>query len=196
MRYTLHFVVVAAALTGLGAFPGPVSAAPAARQPLTAVTGAKVLTLSNGTRLVMDAPWTATAGHMKMISRVRSFASAKPGGFCFYGAAQTHGPRAAPAQPAATRYTLTIKGFDLSGKPANLDGWVQVFSATSMKWNENTIGPDPAFRHGVVTMHVPAGKYWLVGQFRSAHSFRMDIPAQHRNDPRRLPDGLGGTGLR
>jgi hypothetical protein len=27
-------------------------------------------------------------------------------------------------------------------------------------------------------MHVPAGKYWLVGQFRSAHSFRMDIPAQ------------------
>jgi hypothetical protein len=116
---------------------------------------------------------------MKMISRVRSFTGATRGGyFCFYGAAQTHGPQAAPAEPAATKYTLTIKGFDLSGKPANLDGWVQVFSATSMKWNGNTIGPDPAFRHGVVTMHVPAGKYWLVGQFRSAHSFRMDIPAQ------------------
>jgi hypothetical protein len=181
---------VAAALltgiTGLAAFPVPAGAAPAAghaaaRQPLTAaaISGAKALTLSNGTRVVMDAPWAATAGHTKMISRVRSFTGAKPGGFfCFYGAAQTLGPQAAPARPTATKYTLTIKGFDLAGKPANLDGWIQVFSATSMTWNENTIGPDPAFRHGVVTMHVPAGKYWLVGQFRSAHSFRMDVPAQ------------------
>jgi hypothetical protein len=55
---------------------------------------------------------------------------------------------------------------------------VQVFSATSLKWNEDTVGPTPAFRHGLVTMHVPAGKYWLIGQFSSHRSFRMDIPAQ------------------
>jgi hypothetical protein len=200
----LRCAAATALITGLAAFAAPVSDAPAARhadtrQALTAaaVTGAKTLTLSNGTRVVVDAPWAATAGHSETASRVGNLTGATRGGyFCFYGAAQTLGPQAAPAQTKATKYTLTIKGFDLSGKPSNLDGWVQVFSATSMKWNENTIGPDPAFRHGVVTMHVPAGKYWLVGQFRSAHSFRMDIPAQHRNDPRRLPDGLGGTGLR
>jgi hypothetical protein len=182
----LRFVVAAAALTGLAAFAAPASATAAARhaavrQALTAaaVTGAKTLALNNGTRVVMDAPWAATAGDSEMTSRVGNLTGATRGGyFCFYGAAQTLGPQAAPAQPKATKYTLTIKGFDLSGKPANLDGWVQVFSATSMKWNENTIGPDPAFRHGLVTMHVPAGKYWLVGQFRSAHSFRVDIPAQ------------------
>ena len=36
----------------------------------------------------MGAPWAAKAGHTKMISRVHSFGGAKPGGFCFYGAAQ------------------------------------------------------------------------------------------------------------
>ncbi len=187
---TVRFALSAALLTGTtgaAAFPLPAIAAPAARhagasQPLAAaaLTAAAPLTLSNGTRVAVDAPWAATAGHADMTGRARSFMAAQPDGFfCFYGAAQSgFGPTAAPAQPKIPKYTLTIKGFDLTGAPANLDGSVQVFSATSMTWNENTIGGVPAFRHGLVTMHVPAGKYWLIGQFRTAHSFRMDIPAQ------------------
>jgi hypothetical protein len=187
---TVRFALAAALLTGTTgviAFPVPASAAPAAGhagtgQPLTAaaLTGATPLTLSNGTRVVVDAPWAVPAGHADMTGRARSFMAALPGGFfCFYGAAQSgFGPEAAPAQPKIPKYTLTIKGFDLAGAPANLDGSVQVFSATSMTWNENTIGGVPAFRHGLVTMQVPAGKYWLIGQFRSGDSFRMDIPAQ------------------
>lgn len=176
-------VAVLAGITGFAA--APASAAPTARhagasQPVAAAvpTGATQLTLSNGTRVAVDAPWAATAGHTEMTGRARSFMDAQPGGFfCFYGAAQS-GFAAAPAQANVPKYTLTIKGFDLTGAPANLDGTLQVFSATSMTWNENTIGPTPVFRHGLVTMQVPAGKYWLIGQFRTANSFRMDIPAQ------------------
>jgi hypothetical protein len=187
---TVPFALAAALLTGttgVAAVPVPASAAPAgrpaaARRPLAAaaLTGATTLTLSNGTRVVVDAPWAGTAGQRDMTGRARSFMAAVPGGFfCFYGAAQSgFGPKAAPAQPKIPKYTLTIKGFDLAGAPANLDGSVQVFSATSMIWNENTIGGVPAFRHGLVTMHVPAGKYWLIGQFRTGNTFRMDIPAQ------------------
>ena len=162
-----RFVVTAAVLTGITGFAAaPASAAPAARhagasQPpaAAALTGATQLTLSNGTRVVVDAPWAGTAGHTEMAGPVRSFMAAQPGGFfCFYGAAQS-GFATAPAQANVPKYTLTIKGFDLTGAPANLDGTLQVFSATSMTWNENTIGPTPVFRHGLVTMHVPAGKY-------------------------------------
>jgi hypothetical protein len=185
----LRFAVAAAlftVMTGLAASPAPATAALAARHaaasqlPVTAaVTGATGLTLGNGTRVVADAPWAATAGH-GMTGQARSFMAAGPDGyFCFYGAVQSgFGPSAAPAQPKVPKYTLAIKGFSLDGAPANSDGSVQVFSATSMSWNENTIGPVPVFRHGLVIMHVPAGKYWLIGLFLSGHSFRLDIPAQ------------------
>jgi hypothetical protein len=178
---TSRVAVAAALLTGIAGFaaaPVPASAAPSARRPPAAAarTGATALTLSNGTRVAVDAPWAPAAGHTDM---TRSFAAARPGRFCFFGAAQSgFGPQAAPAQATAPKYTLTIKGVNLAGGPANLDGWMQVFSATSMKWNENTIGPTPVFRHGLVTMHVPAGKYWLIGMFTIGNSFRMDIPAQ------------------
>jgi hypothetical protein len=186
---TVPFALAAALLTGttgVAAVPVPASAAPAgrpaaARRPLAAaeLTGATTLTLSNGTRVVVDAPWAGTAGQTDTTGRARSFMAAVPGGFfCFYGAAQSgFGPKAASAQPKVPKYTLTIKGRNVSGAP-DTGGWVQVFSATSMKWNENTIGPTPVFRHGLVTMHVPAGKYWLIGQFRTGNTFRMDIPAQ------------------
>jgi hypothetical protein len=196
---TLRFAVAAALLTGLTGITGvataPVraSAAPdagstVASQPLAAaaLTGATPLTLSNGTRVVVDAPWAATAGHTPMTGQARGFMATTPYSFCFFGAvqnhglfssAQTHGPRSVPAQPAVPKYTLTIKGRTLAGTPDTGDE-VQVFSATSMKWNEDTIGPTPIFRHGQVTLHVPAGKYWLIGKFSSGHSYRMDIPAQ------------------
>jgi hypothetical protein len=186
---TLRFAAAAALLTGIAgvaAVPVPASAAPGARhaaagRPLAtaALTGAAPLTLSDGTRVAVDAPWAATAGHAGMTGRARGFMADRPGRFCFYGAAQSgFGPQAAPAQATGPKYTLTIKGVNLAGGPANLNGWMQVFSATSMKWNENTIGPTPVFRHGLVTMHVPAGKYWLIGMFSIGNSFRMDIPAQ------------------
>jgi hypothetical protein len=186
---TLRFAVAAGLLTGtisLAAFAVPASAAPAAKhaaasRPLApaALTGVTSLTLSNGTRVAVAAPWAAAAGHTGVIGKVRSFTAAGAGGFfCFYGAAQSgFGPRAAPAQPSAPKYTLTIKGLNLAGAP-DTGGWVQVFSATSMSWNANTIGPTPVFHHGLATMHVPAGKYWLIGMFRTSSSFRMDIPAQ------------------
>ena len=187
---TVRFALAAALLTGtagVAAFQGPASAAPAAShagasRPLAvaALNGATALTLSNGTRVAVDEPWAAAVGSTAMTGRARSFMDAQPGGFfCFYGAAQSgFGPLVPQAQASVQKYTLTIKGFDLTGAPANLDGWMQVFSATSMRWNENTIGPTPVFRHGLVIMHVPAGKYWLIGQFRSGNSMRMDIPAQ------------------
>lgn len=187
---TMRFALAAALLTGtagVAAFQGPASAASAARHagasrplPAAALNGATALTLSNGTRVAVEEPWAATAGGTTMTGRARSFMDAQPGGFfCFYGAEQSgFGPLVPPAQASVPKYTLTIKGFDLTGAPANLDGWMQVFSATSMRWNENTIGPTPVFRHGLVIMHVPAGKYWLIGQFRSGNSDRMDIPAQ------------------
>ena len=185
---TVRLAVAAALLTGIAgfaAFQVPASAAPAARhaaagQPraAAALTGATPLTLRNGTQVVVGAPWAAAAGHTAVTGSARSFMAASRGGFfCFYGALQSgFGPQAAPAQPEV-KYTLTIKGVNLAGAP-DIGDAVQVFSATSMTWNENTIGPVPVFRHGLVTMHVPAGKYWLIGQFRSGDSFRMDIPAQ------------------
>ena len=187
----LRVAMTAALLTGVSGFatfPLPASADTAAThgapgQPRTvAVTGSAPLTLGNGTRVAVEAPWAATAGQTGMTGRVRTFTAAQPNYFCFYGVAQNGfapaaAPAQAPAQPNVTKYTLTIKGFNLSGAPDTGDS-VQVFSATSMRWNENTVGPTPVFRTGLVTMHVPAGKYWVIGMFTGRHSFRMDIPAQ------------------
>jgi hypothetical protein len=169
--HTMRFAAAAALLTGItgfAAFQTPASAASAARH---AAAASRPLA-------VMDAPWAATAGDQDRTVRTRSLTAAGQDLFCEWGAEQSGGPKAAPAQPDVPKYTLTIKGLDLAGGPAGTGGRVQVFSATSMKWNENTIGPDPVFRNGLVTMHVPAGKYWLIGQFSTGHSFRLDIPAQ------------------
>lgn len=161
-----------AGIAGLAAFLVPASAAPA-----PPVTNATALTLGNGERAVMDAPWASRdAG---LTGRARTFATAGSGGyFCFYGVSQTLGPRVAPPQPKAPKYTLTIKGFNLAGQPAGPDGMVQVYSASSITWDANNVGPTPAFKHGVVTMRVPAGKYWVIGLFPSAATYRMDIAPQ------------------
>jgi len=188
---TLRSAMVAVVLTGtaaLAAFPAPASAAPAAGHvtalrslapvlPREAAHGVASLTLGNGTRVDVTAPWATPNGSAGPVSRARVFSATASGVFCFFGAAQKYGPQSGPASPKAPKYTLTIKGTNLSGAPDTGDG-VQVFSATSMTWNENTIGPAPVFRNGIDTMRVPAGKYWLIGQFSSGHSFRMDIPAQ------------------
>ena len=180
-------ITAAALLTGVSGFatfPVPASAgtvsthAAAAGQPLaTAVAGGEALTLSNGTRVVVDAPWAA-AGHAGMTGRARSFAVAGPDDFCIWGALENgFGPRAAAAPAGGTKYPLAIKGFNLAGAPDNGDQAV-LFSATSMDWNKYHIGQPLIFRNGLVTLNVPAGKYWLIGLFSSRHNLRMDIPAQ------------------
>jgi hypothetical protein len=82
---TMRFTVAAllTGITGLAAFPVPASAAPAARHaaasqaPAAAgVTGAAPLTLSNGTRVVVNAPWAAPAGDINMTGRARRFTAA------------------------------------------------------------------------------------------------------------------------
>jgi len=181
---TLRLVSTAllAGIAGLAAFLAPASAAPVSAAPAASlgappVSSATALTLGNGEHVVMDAPWASREAGLT--GRARTFATAGPGGyFCFYGVSQNLGPRAAPAEPKAPKYTLTIKGFDLAGHPAGPDGMVQVYSASSITWDANNVGPTPGFKHGVVTMRVPAGKYWVLGLFPSAAAYRMDIAAQ------------------
>jgi hypothetical protein len=196
VRLAARFAAAAAlltAITGVATFPASASPTPAAAHGgLTASAGSAVtirpvsaaalagptpLTLSNGTRIAVAAPWTATASHPGTVGQVHAFAATEAGFFCFFGAEQNLSPRKAPVQKKVTKYALTIKGTNLAGGPDTGDQ-VQVFSATNMRWNEQTIGPTPIFRNGQVTLHVPAGKYWLIGQFVTAHSFRMDIPQQ------------------
>lgn len=72
-------------------------------------------------------------------------------------------PAAGPTvRPDVAMRTLTVTGTDLSGKPDNGDG-VWVFNAD----NEATSGPDPfyAFDNGVAQVSVPAGHYWVIGEF-------------------------------
>jgi hypothetical protein len=168
-----------AVIAALAAFLAPAGAAPArAASPAPPVTSATALTLGNGQRVVMDAPWASRQA--SLTGRARTFATASPGGgyFCFYGVSQNLGPRAAPVESAAPKYTLTIKGFNLAGQPAGPDGMVQLYSASSIAWDGNNVGPTPEFKNGVVTMHVPAGKYWVLGLFPSAATYRMDIAPQ------------------
>ncbi|HLX48838.1 MAG TPA: hypothetical protein VKS82_10950 [Streptosporangiaceae bacterium] len=177
---TLRFAVAAALLAGITAFQMPAGAVPAAThsavsQPIAvaALTGAKALTLSNGTRAVLAVP-RAAAG---VTGRARSFMPAGLNGTCVYGYVPTPGQRGLPVQPGAQKYTLTIKGRNLAGAPDTGD-FVQVFSATSLKWDENTLGLVWVFRHGLTTLHVPAGKYWLTALFGHRHNLRVDKPAQ------------------
>jgi hypothetical protein len=102
VRHTLHFVVAAAALTGLGAFSGPASAAPAARQALTAtaVTGAKALTLSNGTRVSFN---NGTSWQPAALTRI-----------C-HGKVCTNQYRATYTAPAGARVSLRVTAHDTHG---------------------------------------------------------------------------------
>jgi hypothetical protein len=176
---TLRFALAAVLLTGITGFATPASAGPArparTTRPLAiaALTGATALTLSNGTRVALDAPWAAT----NTAGRFRGFMTTGLDFACIFGAEEAPAPQAAPAQPDGAKYTLTIRARDLSGAPDTGDQ-VQVFSATSMNWNKYHIERPRIFRHGLITMHVPAGKYWLIGLFTTRHSLRMDIPAQ------------------
>ncbi len=105
---TLRFAVAAALLAGITAFQMPAGAVPAAThsavsQPIAvaALTGAKALTLSNGTRAVLAVP-RAAAG---VTGRARSFMPAGLNGTCVYGYVPTPASGDCPSSrgPRSTR---------------------------------------------------------------------------------------------
>jgi hypothetical protein len=72
----------------------------------TTVGGTTSLTLRNGTRVVMNAPWAAAAGRTDATGRARIFTNAGlEGVFCFYGVAQSlaRGQRRPRQRPRSTR---------------------------------------------------------------------------------------------
>jgi hypothetical protein len=89
-----------------------------------------------------------------------------------------HAPR--PHADAA-KYTLTVMGTTRSGKPVS-NGAAWVFDATNMAaFSDNTAG----FRHGAAKFSVPAGTYWVIGEFDSSsqttgYVTRLDVVSQVR----------------
>jgi hypothetical protein len=87
-------------------------------------------------------------------------------------------PGRPPGRPAAVAsHTLTVTGRALSGKPANgTIAWV--FSADNMNFSDN-IG---VFKAGVAKFSVPAGRYWVVGEFDATigvdNRTRLDVLPQ------------------
>ena len=90
---------------------------------------------------------------------------------------------AAPATPRrrhAATHTLTITGSDLSGQPDSGDvAWVvnagDLAAAGQLGFYLGV------FHHGVASLKVPSGRYWLIGEFtgsRSVGGFRLDVPPQ------------------
>jgi hypothetical protein len=71
------------------------------------------------------------------------------------------GAHARPARSDVATHTLTVTGSDLSGKPDNGDvAWV--FDADNMAGYSNNTG---IFSRGVAKFSVPAGRYWVIGEF-------------------------------
>jgi hypothetical protein len=73
------------------------------------------------------------------------------------------GAPAPPARPDVATHTLTVTGSELSGKPDN-GGLAWVFDADNLAGFSDNIG---TFAHGVAKFSVPAGRYWVIGEFDS-----------------------------
>jgi hypothetical protein len=71
------------------------------------------------------------------------------------------GAPAPPARPDVATHTLAVTGCDLSGKPDN-GGLAWVFDADNMAGYSDNIG---TFTRGVAKFSVPAGRYWVIGEF-------------------------------
>lgn len=76
-----------------------------------------------------------------------------------------HAPRPRADVPM---YTLTVTATGLSGAPRN-DGTAWVFDATNMAAFADNIG---VFHDGVAKFRVPAGTYWVTGEFDSSSRTR------------------------
>jgi hypothetical protein len=68
---------------------------------------------------------------------------------------------ARPSQRDAAAYTLTVTGSNLAGA-ADRDGGAWILDATNLAGPRDIFAP---FRDGVATFHVPAGTYWVAGEF-------------------------------
>ncbi|HEY1920367.1 MAG TPA: hypothetical protein VGH27_32765 [Streptosporangiaceae bacterium] len=91
----------------------------------------------------------------------------------------------APLTPAplTRRYTLTVHGTNLAGRPAN-GGIVTVTNVDDSHLSANPAKDTAVFHHGVATFSLPAGNYWAVGEFALVdHGFdvgRMVVMPQFR----------------
>lgn len=74
------------------------------------------------------------------------------------------GAPARPARPDVGTHTLTVTGSDLSGKPDN-GGVAWVFDADNMFGYSDNMG---TFSRGVAKFSVPAGRYWVIGEFNTS----------------------------
>lgn len=73
-------------------------------------------------------------------------------------------PAASPAvHPDVPMHTLTVTGTDLSGKPADTADGVWVFNADNL--SISGLNPFYNFSSGVAKVSVPAGHYWVIGEF-------------------------------
>jgi hypothetical protein len=88
---------------------------------------------------------------------------------------------APPVRPDYPMHTLTVTATDLSGKPDNGDGaWV--LNAGNLAAFSDPIEIFSSFYHGVAKFSVPAGHYWVMGEFDSFTSAggvtRLDVPPE------------------
>lgn len=76
----------------------------------------------------------------------------------------------AQAQPSAARYTLTVLGTNLSGKPDNGDTVTAIDADNASRiWHQG----DQQFNNGVAKFSVPAGHFWLRGFFVARSGSRV-----------------------
>jgi hypothetical protein len=76
------------------------------------------------------------------------------------------------AQPGSPRYTLTVKGTNLSGLPDSGD------LAVIANVNGHRFNATKNFDHGAAMFSVPSGTYWAVGLFYAGQDTRADILPQ------------------
>jgi hypothetical protein len=71
-----------------------------------------------------------------------------------------------PVRPDFPMHTLTVTASNLSGKPDNGDvTWV--FDADNLAAFDGGVENVGTFYHGVAKFSVPAGRYWVIGEFAS-----------------------------
>jgi hypothetical protein len=142
--------VMAAPAAGAVAWPVPAArSATAAARAVLLVNGDRlaVRTLPDGRSEILVRP--GASGHDGLVSLRRG------------GVTAVIHADAAPARPDVATHTLMVTGSDLSGQPDN-GGVAWVFDADNMSGYSDNIG---TFTHGVAKFSVPAGRYWVIGEF-------------------------------
>lgn len=83
------------------------------------------------------------------------------------------GARPAPRQ-AGPKYTVTLTGTDISGRPAGGFDAAFLYNADRSATFDNSDTSIERFTNGAATFQVPAGHYWVVGDFAGLPSKRQN----------------------